>query len=814
MKNTTYRLMLLAILSLLLCNAFGQAVYRLTEGWQFVKKDLGSVWEAVRPILKDDHPENYPAWNNISLPHCVNAKDAVDPDQVYYQGGVWYRIQLSIDNPYPQGRTFLHFEGAGQKTDVYVYNTKVYSHTGGYDEWKVDITDAVHAFQQQAVYTKQFQGKVPVVVRCSNERDPEMIPSNLSDFNLYGGLYRAVNLVYAPALSVDKLMATATVDANGKKGLLTVKAKLYNPQGYKQAKAVLSLTAPDGKVITKDALVHIDSNFISLQSIQLNMPKLWQPDTPRLYTVVLKLYNNNQVSTYTTQVGFRHTAFLVKGPFMLNGKRLLLRGTQRHEDHAGAGAAMTDAQIRQELLLIKQMGANFIRLGHFQQSKLVLDLCDSLGLLVWEEIPWCRGGLGGYAYQQQAKQMLTNLIEQHYNHPSVIVWGLGNENDWPNDFPVFDKDSIRSFMQQLNVLAHELDSTRKTVIRRCDFCNDIPDVYSPSLWRGWYKGFYTEYYQGTWEEVNKVKHFLHAEWGGDSHAGRHSEKIMSLLQDASMDKDSTYFNQAARLSKNGDWSETYICDLMDWTLKEQERMPWLTGAAQWIFKDFATPIRPDNPLPYINQKGLVQRDLTPKESYYVFQSYWAHKPMVHIYGHTWPIRWGKEQESKLVKVYSNCDEVELWLNGKSMGIKKRNSTDFPAAGLRWNVIFQKGKNELRAMARKTDILIADTINVLYQTEVWQKPARMVLQKLQEKDSVVTIRVQLTDTNGIPCLDATNVVRFGITGDGRLLDNMGTATGSRQLQVSNGTAIIDVDVRKGASVVSVQSAGLPTAFLNL
>ena len=119
--------------------------------------------------------------------------------------------------------------------------------------------------------------------------------------------------------------------------------------------------------------------------------------------------------------------------------------------------------------------------------------------MVWEEIPWCRGGLGGDVYKEQARRMLTNMIEQHYNHPSVIIWGLGNENDWPGDFTEFDKEKIRTFMKELNDLSHKLDPSRKTAIRRCDFCKDIVDVYSPSIWAGWYRGIYTEY-----KEVSKA----------------------------------------------------------------------------------------------------------------------------------------------------------------------------------------------------------------------------------------------------------------------------------------------------------------------
>lgn len=123
---------------------------------------------------------------------------------------------------------------------------------------------------------------------------------------------------------------------------------------------------------------------------------------------------------------------------------------------------MTEEQMIQEMKMMKEMGVNFIRLGHYQQSEIILNLCDELGILVWEEIPWCRGGVGNETYRGQAKRMLTNMITQHYNHPSVIIWGLGNENDWPNDFPEFEQREIRSLMSELNTLAHHLDAERKT----------------------------------------------------------------------------------------------------------------------------------------------------------------------------------------------------------------------------------------------------------------------------------------------------------------------------------------------------------------
>ncbi len=801
------RVWLLAFLIPVSMMVSGQQTQRLNNNWQFLRQDLGGIWEAVRPVKAGD-PESVPLWTNVSLPHCVNASDAVDPDVNYYQGPAWYKTQLSLQNPYADGRTLLHFEGAGQKTEVYVYTTKVATHVGGYDEFTVDITDAVEAFKKTDVFQKQFKNNVPLSIRTDNSRDLELIPSNLSDFNIYGGIYRYLNLVYVPALSIEKVFASAEVDKDGKAGKLQVSGRFHHPVKQNYASVAVRLLDPSGKLIKeiKKDVTNFDGN-ISLAVFEVKAPRLWSTEKPVLYTVETIVSNEAGTHKETSKIGFRHVEFIKKGPFHLNGKRLLLRGTHRHEDHAGVAAAMTEEMIREEMIAMKAMGVNFIRLGHYQQSRIILNLCDSLGILVWEEIPWCRGGLGGDVYKEQARRMLTNMIEQHYNHPSVFIWGLGNENDWPGDFSAFDKSAIREFMKELNDLSHKLDPGRKTAIRRCEFCKDIVDVYSPTIWAGWYRGKYTDYKAFSKTALENVDHFLHVEWGGDSHAGRHSESEEKALQQPGN-------IAAAKGGKDGDWSESYICNLVDWHLKEQETMPWLTGTAQWPFKDFSTPVRPDNPVPYMNQKGVAERDGTKKESYYVFQSYWTEQPMAHIYGHSWPVRWGDAGEEKMIKVYSNCDAAELFVNGQSRGIKKRNSQDFPAAGLRWNVVLQKGINQVKVVATKGKITVLDTISCQYQTEKWGKPSKVQLTKLWEENGIVSIMARLVDENGVACLDASNWMRFGVTGDGFLIDKLGTSTGSGKLQAYNGRGIIKLHTNKGKNVATVQVEGLPTAFLQL
>jgi beta-galactosidase len=806
-------LLVLACLSLVSANA-AEVRQRLDSGWEFYQGTLGSTWE----IWRGDKATDNVIWQPVTLPHCFNARDSVDPDVHYYQGPGWYRTRLKLVNPFPNGRTLLHFDGAGQKSQVFVGLKKVAEHVGGYDQWDVDITDAA----ANAATNSIFNGSTPLAVLCDNSRDAEMIPSDQSDFNRYGGLYRHVSIIYVPAISLERVHIQPKLAIDGKANV-KVLARLYNPSALNdETELVIDLLGPDDKT------VHISTKKLppwsGMQEIvlfEITVPKLWSPKSPALYTCIVTLKSPRGEQQVTETFGVRSFEWVEHGPFKLNGERLLLRGTQYHEDHAGVAAAVTDDVVRKTFQQIKDMGANFVRLGHYQQAPLVLQMCDQLGLLVWEEIPWCRGGLGSQRYQQQCRDMLQNMIDQHYNHPSVILWGLGNENDWPGDFETYSTNSIRAFMTDLNTLAHQLDPSRKTSIRRCDFCKDIVDVYSPSIWAGWYSGRYTEYRTSTDKWIANVPRFFHAEWGGDSHARRHSEDPEKFLQQVATGQGTAETGKAykqaggkARASKDGDWSESYIVNLFDWCLKEQEQITNLTGSAQWIFKDFSTPLRPENPIPRVNQKGLVERDGTPKEGYYVFQSYWADKPMIHIYGHTWPTRWGKPSEEKLVKVFSNCRDVELFVNGVSAGVKQRDAADFPAAGLRWPFKLNEGKNTLHAVGHCDGSEVSDEISVSYQTAIWDKPAKLTLKEISRSNGVVTIEVRVFDKEGVLCLDATNTVRFGLAGDGRLLDNLGTSAGSRVVQLYNGLAQISLRLASGKAVVSVASDGFDTQFLNV
>ena len=792
-----------------------QQVIKLSDRWEFVKGDLGSVWEAIRYAPKGS-PQAVPVWESVNLPHCYNAFDALDPDINYYEGPGWYRTFLSFDNPYKNGRILLHFEGAGQKTEVYIFTERVGSHVGGYDEWWVDITDAVKMNSQNPYLEKYYEGQIPLIIRTDNSRDVEMIPSDRTDFNLYGGLYRNVHVEYVPEIYIDQVLLTPVVSEQQEKGEVKVNILLKN-FCEQTCSLVISIINSDGEAVYSTERTVANKEEILI--LEIDKPLLWSPLSPKLYSCIVKLQTPSGDQNVKKNFGFRSFEFVKHGPFILNGQRLLIKGMHRHEDHAGVGAAMTRKQIKKEMLMIKELGVNFIRLAHYQHSSQVLQLCDSLGILVWEEIPWCSGGgLGGERFKEQAKQMLQNMIVQHYNHPSIIIWGLGNETNSGGDFQEFDKGKVREFTKELNSLAHRLDPGRKTGIRVCDFCKDIVDVYSPSIWVGWYrKEQFTGYMKASQDEFEKVDHFFHMEWGVSSHAHRHSENPYAGLGNIitgkdEPDGDASLQEEQPRAYKDSDWSETYACNLIDWHLKEQEKMNWLTGTAYWIFKDYSSPLRPENPIPYVNQKGVVQRDLTPKELYYVFQSYWSEKPMVHIYGHTWPVRWGKKGEEKLLKVYSNCEKVELILNNQNLGIKKRDSQDFPAAALRWETIFNEGRNHVKVRAFQGNIIIEDSIDFIYETRQWGNPDKITysVKLLNENESEVEVIV--VDRNDVICLDSKNWIEFAYVGSGRMFGNLGIYGGSRKIQFANGRAVMHILHGNGQGVLHVYINGCKPLFI--
>jgi beta-galactosidase len=292
---------------------------------------------------------------------------------------------------------------------------------------------------------------------------------------------------------------------------------------------------------------------------------------------------------------------------------------------------------------------------------------------------------------------------------------------------------------------------------------------------------------------------VHMEYGADGHVGRHTAAPITgegmRLEQGTAEAVGVPVRNIAR---EGDWSESYQSDLLDWHLTVAPRIPGFTGNAQWAFRDFATPLRPENPIPYVNQKGLVARDGSPKDAWYLFRAHWTTSPrFVYIVSHSWPERFGAPGKPAEVRTYSNCARVELFLDGASQGVRTRDVTSFPAQGLRWQVPLREGENALAARCipgegnAAAGTMPADSLTVRYTTVKWGTATRIAVATRASDDGALLLDATLVDAQGRTCQDCAQRIYFSHQGAGRMAADLGTPTGSRVIEAANGRATIRV-----------------------
>lgn len=747
------------------------------------KININSDWNYLENNSENRNEiRNASGWIAISLPHSWNSQDATDTNPGYRRSASWYKKNLSISNVDSNKVYQLYFEGSNISTKVYVNGKEAGGHIGGYIGFTIDITKYITA------------GNNEVLVRVDNSYTIDIIPSQKSDFFIYGGITRDVWLLTIAKNHIDNIKIT-TPKVSQKSASLAVEASVNSMDSSAEFSYSAQLIHPKGKVVaTKKGILSGLTTTIAFNDIK--NPDLWDIDKPNLYTVTVSLIDKGKIiDKIEDKVGFRWFEFKDNGPFFLNGKRVLIRGTHRHEEFAGVGAAMSNSQHRKDMESIKEMGANFVRLAHYPQDPEIYKACDELGLLVWDELPWCRGGLGTEVWQTNTKNMLGEMINQNFNHPSIVIWSLGNEMNWLPDFPGGDNpEKTNIFLTELNAIAHKLDPSRKTAIRKYEEGSKIVDVFSPSIWSGWYSGSYKSYKKAVDKYKLDYKHFIHAEYGGDSQVGRHSENPITGEGVIKVEgwEEAIVQSKGANIAQIGDWSESYIVDLFDWHLNVAENDPTFVGNIQWAFKDFGTPLRPEDDIPYMNQKGLTDRNRNPKDAYYVFKSYWGNKPFAYIESHTWTERQGPKGLARVLNVFSNCPKVEFFHNGISLGEKARNIKTYPACGLTWDVVFKEGINTFIAVGTtKEGKKVTDSIDVKYRFTKNEPATGLVLSSEKLKNGNYLVTAIAVDKNNLRCLDYEDRVYFQCLSGGQTLKNQGTPTGSESIKMSNGKAAIEV-----------------------
>lgn len=771
-------------------------------------QNINTNWQYLENNLTDFSQLEYQKnWVTLNLPHTWNQWDAVDMLPGYRRDASWYQKDFFID-AYENAHYLLYFEGVNISTQVYVNGQLAGAHIGGYVGFEIDISKWVQKGTENNI-----------TIRVDNSYNPNIIPSQKADFFIYGGITRDVFLKILPEHYIKNIaVSTPFVSDKHAETVLDIQFNDTVLEGDYTLKSQI-IDSTTGEVVAEKKLKTHELNTSS-QIIfpKIKHPKLWSPDKPQLYTIITQLLKNKVVIDEQIEtIGYRWYNFEENGAFFLNGQRLLLRGTHRHEEHAGYGAAMSNDLHRRDIEMIKEMGANFIRLAHYPQDPEIYRTCDKLGLIVWDELPWCRGGMGADEWQQNTERLLQEQIKQNYNHPSIFFWSLGNEIYWLPDFENGDDEKhLNTFVSKLNTIAHQLDPNRMTAIRKYYAGAGLVDVFSPSIWSGWYAGVYSNYKKTITLNQQKYPRLLHMEYGGSSHVGRHTENPITgegLVNENDWAEKVNQFN-VANVAKSGDWSENYIVDLFDWHLGISEQQPNFTGNAQWAFKDFGTPLRPENAIPYLNQKGLVDRSGSPKDAYYVFKSYWAKKPFVYIESHTWTERRGPKGKARNISVFSNCHQVELFQNGQSLGKKDRVLGSFPASGLNWNVLFEKGKNQLIANSFKNEqVISSDTMTVNYDFEKAEKAHHIQVSSQILANGNHLIEAVMMDKNEKRILDYEKTIYFSKDGQGAFLKNYGTPTRSQIIQMANGKATIElVPEKNGKAIIEVRNQDFKGSYL--
>ncbi len=777
---------------------FQRTIQNINQDWQYLEENHTAL-SAVKQANN---------WEQINLPHTWNRWDATDLVPGYRRNASWYKKNIIIPAQ-EKVQYLLYFEAVNLQAQVYVNGQLAGSHIGGYVGFEIDITN----------YVKQGLPN-EILVRADNGYNRDIIPSQKADFFIYGGITRDVFLKTVPNQHLVNV-AVSTPKVSAVSAQTNVKVNIKNLQTDKSTAIQLELIEKaSGKIVLSTNHDNLNKNEVSIDLPILKNPLLWSPDTPNLYLLKTKLIQDGQVLDEVTEtIGYRWYEFEPNGPFFLNGKRLLIRGTHRHEEHAGYGMAVPNDIHRKDMEMIKEMGANYIRLGHYPQDPEVYKAANELGLILWDELPWCRGGVGEAIWKNNTTRLLEEQIQQNYNHPSIFFWSIGNEIYWLPDFPNGgDTEKINQVVAQLHNKCHELDPYRLTAIRKYYDGADLVDVFSPSIWSGWYSGVYDNYEATLEKNRPKYPRFLHMEYGGSSHVGRHTETPITGKGLVNEDEWAETINQAnvTNVAKKGDWSESYIVDLFDWYLSVTEKLDWFPGNAQWAFKDFGTPLRPENAIPYINQKGLVDRSGEPKDAYYVFKSYWAEEPFSYIESHTWTERSGPKDKARNISVFSNGEIVELTLNGQSQGKKQRTIGEFPASGLNWNITFEEGKNTLIANAFQQDQVVAkDTLIINYTYQKAGKPHRITLGTSTLSNGNILVTATMVDNNNQRVLDYEDRCYFTLLdGNSKLLKHYGTPTRSQQIEMANGQAAIELVPSIGRTVVEARNQDFKGSYIEL
>ncbi|HMM04990.1 MULTISPECIES: glycoside hydrolase family 2 TIM barrel-domain containing protein [unclassified Dysgonomonas] len=668
------RFLLSLLCIFMLIQAYGRDSQPFNDGWLFKKA------EDLPKTLNED-------WLPVKIPHTWNAEDMQVKKNTFYAGEAYYRKTYTPDPSLGDKRVFLRFEGVAAVAEVYINGVFAGNHKGGYSAFVIEMTKLLRYGQENEI-----------LVKVDNNSRPDVIPVNHTLFGVYGGIYRPVELIVTEKLNITVTdyaspgIYISQKNVSDKSAEISVKIKLENKNhDTKNVRLLTTIYEMDGKVKSKQEMpvtVLPQGRQFFVQGFALKSPHLWQGlEDPYLYKVVIQLVSDNKVIDEVIQpLGLRHFELKAGDGMYLNGKKVPMYGVCRHQDWWGTGSALTDEQHDTDLAIIKEIGATTIRFAHYQQAERIYAKCDSIGFIVWAEIPFVNRV--STRESGNARQQLTELIRQNYNHPSIYVWGLHNEVYTPYDYTV-------SLTTDLNDLAKTEDPDRYTVSvsgysKVGQASNLNADIQGINHYFGWYSGEISDvekWIKGMEKDFPGYK-VIFSEYGAEANVDQQEEVVGEFGR---------YFSQF--------YPETFSTKFHEIQWGFISKHPYLLASYVWNTFDFATPVNTQGGVEARNMKGLVTFDRKiKKDPFYWYKANWSKEPVLYL---TQRRAIERENEVTPVTVYSNIGVPRLFVNGLEITNFKEGTT--PVHYIFNNIKLNTGENVIEAKAVKDGKEYSDKI---------------------------------------------------------------------------------------------------------
>ena len=663
-------------------------VISFNGGWEFKKGPFGTEAMQVAQKWSGD-------WEKVEIPHTWNAKDMQVKEASFYEGDAYYRKKYMFPESMKGKRIFLRFEGVGSCAEVYINGYLAGTHKGAYSAFACEISGQV-----------KFGQENEIIVKADNTARPDVIPVNHNLFGVYGGIYRPVWLVvtdpcnivvtdyaspgvYVTQKNVSKQSAEVTVKVKLDNGSLPpVQSELENTIYDAQGKQVK--THRQSFLLTPQGTQAYSSTF------KLNNPHLWQGrEDPYLYKVVSRLWQDGKVIDEMVQpLGLRNYEIVAGKGFFLNGKKYPMYGVTRHQDWWGLGSALKNEHHDFDLETIMDLGATTVRFAHYQQSDYLYSRCDTLGLIIWAEIPFVNR-VSGQEWEN-AHQQMRELVRQSFNHPSIYIWGTHNEVYHPHGYTA-------ALTQSLHDLCKTEDPDRYTVsvngYGHADHpVNQNTDVQGMNRYFGWYE-----------KKIQDIE-----PWVEKLEKEYPWQKLMltEYGADANIEHQTEYLGDALNWGKPF-YPETFQTKTHEYQWSVIANHPYIIASYLWNTFDFAVPMWKRGGVPARNLKGLVTFDRKiKKDSYFWYKANWSKEPVLYL---TQRRNVNREKKETTVTVYSNIGTPKVYLNGKELTGIRKGYTDVHYVFDK--VTLESGKNILKATVSSGGKEYTDEMEWMYNGEM-------------------------------------------------------------------------------------------------